>query len=223
MLRHNQQDFDNIDDKLVVKVTRDLERFKQKFFILIDETRERLQELDAERKLVPEFDDYHSKLMDIEFGLLSELIEVYKKFADSYILDLGLFKWPKLSIAKRNPETLNKLYTITFTKLQEIQTRLAHITPPILYNARDSDKMDDEKAIYLLHHIMLDYSRAKPIRALEHMLDGFEYYGLGEEFKPVMEMLLKHKMNMTLSLHIPYCIKNDARQHFEKLRRRVKI
>jgi hypothetical protein len=90
--------------------------------------------------MVPKFDDYHYKLMDIECEILSNLITVYKKFVDSYILDLGLFKWPKLSIAKNNPETLSKLYMITFTKLQEIQIRLAQIIPPILYNARDSAK-----------------------------------------------------------------------------------
>jgi hypothetical protein len=28
--------------------------------------------------------------------------------------------------------------------------------------------------------------------------------GLGEEFKPVMHMLLKHKKRMRSSLHIPY-------------------
>jgi hypothetical protein len=193
MLLQNQQNFHNKDDKLLAKVTRDLERFKQPFFILIDTAQEKLHELEAKRKMVPEFDDYHTKLMDIECEILSKLITVYAKFADSYILDLGLFKWPKLSIAKNNPETLSKLYMITFTKLQEIQIRLAQIIPPILYNARDSDKKDQEKAIYLLHYLMLGYSRAKPIREFEHMLDGFEYYGLGEEFKPVMHMLLKHK------------------------------
>jgi hypothetical protein len=199
MLLQNQQNFHNKDDKLLAKVTRDLERFKQLFFILIDTAQEKLHELEAKRKMVPKFDDAHYKLMDIECEILSNLITVYNIFVDSYILDLGLFKWPKLSIAKNNPETLSKLYMITFTKLQEIQIRLAQIIPPILYNARDSDKKDQEKAIYLLHYLMLDYSRAKAIREFEHMLDGFEYYGLGEEFKPVMDMLLKHKMRTSFS------------------------
>jgi hypothetical protein len=152
-----------------------IERFKQPFFILVDAVQEKLHELEAQRKMVPKFDDYHYKLMDIEYEILSELIIVYNKFDVSYILDL--------SIAKNNPETLSKIYMITFTKLQEIQIRLAQIIPPILYNARDSDKKDQ------LHH--LDYSRAKALREFEHMRDGFEHYGLGEEFKPVMDMLLK--------------------------------
>jgi hypothetical protein len=181
MLSGNQQNFHNKDDKLLAKVTRDLERFKQPFFILVDAVQEKLHELEAQRKMVPKFDDYHYKLMDIEYEILSELIIVYNKFDVSYILDL--------SIAKNNPETLSKIYMITFTKLQEIQIRLAQIIPPILYNARDSDKKDQEKDIYLLHH--LDYSRAKALREFEHMRDGFEHYGLGEEFKPVMDMLLK--------------------------------
>jgi hypothetical protein len=181
MLSGNQQNFHNKDDKLLAKVTRDLERFKQPFFILVDAVQEKLHELEAQRKMVPKFDDYHYKLMDIEYEILSNLIIVYNKFDVSYILDL--------SIAKNNPETLSKIYMITFTKLQEIQIRLAQIIPPILYNARDSDKKDQEKDIYLLHH--LDYSRAKALREFEHMRDGFEHYGLGEEFKPVMDMLLK--------------------------------
>jgi hypothetical protein len=181
MLLHNQQNFHNKDDKLLAKVTRDLERFKQPFFILIDAVQEKLHELEAQRKMVPKFDDYHYKLMDIEYEILSNLIIVYNKFDVSYILDL--------SIAKNNPETLSKIYMITFTKLQEIQIRLAQIIPPILYNARDSDKKDQEKDIYLLHH--LDYSRAKALREFEHMRDGFEHYGLDKEFKPVMDMLLK--------------------------------
>jgi hypothetical protein len=102
MLLQNQQNFHNKDDKLLAKVTRDLERFKQPFFILIDTAQEKLHELEAKRKMVPKFDDYHHKLMDIECEILSKLITVYKKFADSYILDLGLFKWPKLSIAKNS-------------------------------------------------------------------------------------------------------------------------
>jgi len=158
MLRQNH----NNDDKLVKKVTQELERFKEAFFPLTDKAQEKLEELENERKLVPKHDDYHTKLLDIEFDILSELIEIYKKFADSYILDLGLFKWPKLSIAEKNPETLSKLYMITFTKLHEIQIRLAQIIPPILYNARDNDKKDEEKGIYLIHYIMLDYSRAQP-------------------------------------------------------------
>jgi hypothetical protein len=181
MLSGNQQNFHNKDDKLLAKVTRDLERFKQPFFILVDAVQEKLHELEAQRKMVPKFDDYHYKLMDIEYEILSELIIVYNKFDVSYILDL--------SIAKNNPETLSKIYMITFTKLQEIQIRLAQIIPPILYNARDSDKKDQEKDIYLLHH--LDYSRAKALREFEHMRDGFEHYGLGEEVKPVIDMLLK--------------------------------
>jgi hypothetical protein len=193
MLLQNQQNFHNKDDKLLAKVTGDLERFKQPFFILIDRAQEKLHELEAERKMVPKFDDSHHKLMDIECGILSKLIIVYKKFANSYILDL--------SIAKNNPETLSKLYMITFTKLQEIQIRLAQIIPQILYNARDSDKKDQEKAIYLLHYLMLDYSRAKPIREFEHMLDGLEYYGLGEEFKPVMDMLLKQNEDDLIAAH----------------------
>jgi hypothetical protein len=180
MLSGNQQNFHNKDDKLLAKVTRDLERFKQPFFILIDAVQEKLHEL-AQRKMVPKFDDYHYKLMDIEYEILSNLIIVYNKFDVSYNLDL--------SIAKNNPETLSKIYMIAFTKLQEIQIRLAQIIPPILYNARDSDKKDQEKDIYLLHH--LDYSRAKALREFEHMRDGFEHYGLDKEFKPVMDMLLK--------------------------------
>jgi hypothetical protein len=69
MLLHNQQNFHNKDDKLLAKVTRDLERFKQPFFILIDAVQEKLHELEAQRKMVPKFDDYHYKLMDIEYEI----------------------------------------------------------------------------------------------------------------------------------------------------------
>jgi hypothetical protein len=82
MLSGNQQNFHNKDDKLLAKVTRDLERFKQPFFILVDAVQEKLHELEATRKMVPKFDDYHYKLMDIEYEILSELITVYNLVVD---------------------------------------------------------------------------------------------------------------------------------------------
>jgi hypothetical protein len=128
------QNEENKDDKLVVKETQDLERFKQRFFISIDKAQEELDQLEAERKFVLKHDDYHVKLLDIEYGILTDLIKDYNRFVHSYVLDLVLFKWPKSPLAKKNPEILSKLCMILFSKRQEIQLRLAQIIPPILYN-----------------------------------------------------------------------------------------
>ena len=96
-------------------------------------------------------------------------------------LDLALFEWPKISLAKNNPETFNKLYMITFTKLREIQERLAHILPPILSHLDDEDcaldcdyMKDEEKDMDELHSIMFGCSLCKLIPTFEHKLATFE-------------------------------------------------
>ena len=51
MVLQNQQNFNNIDDKLVVKVTRELEHYKQVFFGFIDKAQKKLNRLESQRKL----------------------------------------------------------------------------------------------------------------------------------------------------------------------------
>jgi hypothetical protein len=62
-ISQDQQNFDNNDDKLLANVSQELERFKKTFF-LIDKAQEKLNELEAERKLVDKDDDYNFKLME---------------------------------------------------------------------------------------------------------------------------------------------------------------
>jgi hypothetical protein len=49
MVSQNQQNFDNNDDKLLVKVTQELEHFKQVFFRLIDKAQGKLDPLEAKK------------------------------------------------------------------------------------------------------------------------------------------------------------------------------
>jgi hypothetical protein len=141
MVSQNQQNSDNIDDELVIKVSQELEHFKQVFFRLIDEAQGKLNRLET-RKLVHKDDDYQFKLLG--------LVKIYKELVNRYVVELALFEWPKLSLAKKNQETLSKLYMVTFTKLQEIQERLCDEDC-----ALDNDyTKDEEKDIHFLHSFL---------------------------------------------------------------------
>jgi hypothetical protein len=181
MVSQNQQNFDNIDDKLVVKVTQELEHFKQVFFGFIDKAQKKLNGLETQRKLVHKDDDYQFNLLGIEYELLSDLIKIYKELVNRYVVELALFEWPKLSLIKNNQETLSKLYMVTFAKLHEIQARLAHILPPILCRLDDEDcaldndySKDEEKDIDFLHSIFFGSTFLKPIPPFEDKLATFE-------------------------------------------------
>jgi hypothetical protein len=131
-ISQNQQNLHNKDDKLVTEVTKELDSFKQRFFRLIEKAQGKIEQLEAQRKLVLKGDDYEFRLLDIEYEILSNLIKNYKELVNRYVVDLALFEWPKLLLDKNNPETLSKLYMVTFARLQEIQERLCQIIPPIL-------------------------------------------------------------------------------------------
>ena len=169
MVSQNQLNFDNIDDELVAKVSQELECFKQTFFRLIDKAQEILNQLETRKIMFPD-ERSESKIFQQEYGVLSDLVKIYKQLVDRYVVDLALFGWPKVLSAKNNPETFNKLYMVTFAKLQEIQERLAQIIPPAVYTLDD----DNDKAIDMLHSIMFGYSRSKPIPTFEHKLATFE-------------------------------------------------
>jgi len=134
----NQQNLHNKDDKLVTEVTKELDSFKQRFFRLIDKAQVKLEQLEAHRKMVlsdNKYDtNYVDRILDLEYELLYDLIKIYKELVNRYVVDLALFEWPKLLLDKNEAETLNKLYMVTFAKLQEIQERLCQIIPPILYS-----------------------------------------------------------------------------------------
>jgi hypothetical protein len=153
----------------VTEVTKELDSFKQRFFQLIDKAQRKLEQLEA-RKLVLKDDDYEFRLLDIEYEILSDLIKNYKELVNRYVVDLALFGWPKLLLDKNNPETLSKLYMITFSKLQEIQERLAQIIPPAIYTLDNHNY----KAIDILRSIMWGSSHSKPIPSFEHKLVTFE-------------------------------------------------
>lgn len=170
MLTRNYGNFDNKDNKLVAKVNQELESYKQTFFGLIDKAQEQLNQLESWRKTILGDESSESKILQKEYDILSDLIKNYKQLVDRYVVDLALFGWPKVLSAKNNPETLSKLYMITFAKLQEIQERLAGIIPPAIYTL----DYDDDKAIDMLHSIMFGYTRLKPIPAFEHKLATFE-------------------------------------------------
>jgi hypothetical protein len=169
MVSQNQQNFDNIDDELVAKVSQELECFKQTFFRLIGKAQKILKQLETQKKMLAD-ERSEVKIVQQEYNVLSDLITIYKQLVDRYVVDLALFGWPKVLSANNNPETLSKLYMVTFAKLQEIQERLAQIIPPAVYAADD----DNDKAIDMLHSIMFGYSRSKPIPTFEHKLATFE-------------------------------------------------
>jgi hypothetical protein len=124
---------------------------------------------------------YVDRILDLEYELLYDLVKIYRKLVDRYVVGLTLFGWPKLSLHKNNPETLSKLYIVTFARLQEIQERLCQIIPPIFYSLDGEDRMldvddpkDEEKDIDVLHSIMFGGSSYKPIPTFEQKLATFE-------------------------------------------------
>ena len=185
-ISQNQQNLHNKDDKLVTEVTKELEHFKQRFFRLIDKAQgKKLQQLEAHRKMVLSDNKYDihyvDRILDLEYEILSGLIKNYKELVNHYIVDFALFEWPKVLSAKNNPETLSKLYMVTFSKLQEIQERLCQIIPPIFYSLDDEDftmdadnPKDKEKDIDVLQSIMFGSTVSKPIPTFEQKLATFE-------------------------------------------------
>ena len=186
MVQQNSGNIENIDDKLELAVIEELDSFKQRFFRLIDKAQgKKLQQLEAHRKMVLSDNKYDihyvDRILELEYELLSDLIKIYKELVNRYVVELALFEWPILSLAKNNQETLSKLYMITFTKLQEVQVRLARIIPPILYSLDDEDftmdaddPKDEEKDIDMLHSRMFGGSLFKPIPPFEHKLVTIE-------------------------------------------------
>ena len=179
MVQQNSGNIENIDDKLELTVVEELDSFKQRFFWLIDKAQGKIERLEAQRKLAD--DDYQSRLFDIEYEILSDLIKNYKELVNRYVVDLVLFEWPKLLLDKNEPETLSKLYMVTFAKLQEIQKRLCQIIPPILSHLDDEDcaldydyTKDNEKDMEELHSIMFGGSSYRPIPTFEQKLATFE-------------------------------------------------
>ena len=186
MVEQNSGNIENIDDKLELAVIEELDSFKQRFFQLIDKAQgKKLEQLEAHRKMVLSDNKYDihyvDRILDLEYELLSDLIKIYKELVNRYVVELALFEWPILSLAKNNQETLSKLYMITFTKLQEVQVRLARIIPPILYSLDDEDftmdadnPKDEEKDIDMLQSIMFGSTVSKPIPTFEQKLTTFE-------------------------------------------------
>jgi hypothetical protein len=185
MVQQNSGNIENIDDKLELTVVEELDSFKQRFFRLINKAQGKLEQLEAHRKMVLSDNKYDihyvDRILELEYELLSDLIKIYKELVNRYVVDLALFEWPILSLAKNNQETLSKLYMITFTKLQEVQVRLARIIPPILYSLDDEDftmdadnPKDEEKDIDILHSIMFGSTVSKPIPTFEQKLATFE-------------------------------------------------
>jgi hypothetical protein len=182
----NQQNLHNKDDKLVIEVTKELDSFKQRFFRLIDKAQgKKIEQLEAHRKMVLSDNKYDihyvDRILDLEYELLSDLVKIYRKLVDRYVVDLTLFEWPKLLLHKNNPETLSKLYMVTFARLQEIQERLCQIIPPIFYSLDDEDftmdadnPKDKEKDIDVLQSIMFGSTVSKPIPTFEQKLATFE-------------------------------------------------
>jgi hypothetical protein len=185
MIQQNSGNIENIDDKLELTVVEELDSFKQRFFRLIDKAQGKLEQLEAHRKMVLSDNKYDihyvDRILELEYELLSDLIKIYKELVNRYVVELALFEWPILSLAKNNQETLSKLYMITFTKLQEVQVRLARIIPPILYSLDDEDftmdaddPKDEEKDIDMLQSIMFGSTVSKPIPTFEQKLATFE-------------------------------------------------
>ena len=175
-ISQNQQNLHNKDDKVVTEVTKELDSFKQRFFRLIDKAQGKLEQLEAHRKMGGNDD-----IPELEYELLSDLINIYKELVNRYVVDLALFEWPKVLSAKNNPETLSKLYMVTFAKLQEIQERLCQIIPPILSHLDDEDcasdydyTKDDEKDMEEVHSMMFGGSRYNPIPTFEQKFATFE-------------------------------------------------
>ena len=118
------------DDNLLVSIPAELDQFKDYFFKLINEVYQPFDtKIKEHDKKYPEqlrennVDDLEWKMLDPvkqRSRLFYSLLGLYQHLVGMYILQ-SLAIWPKKI---RNKETLNKLYTEVFNRLQEIQLKL---------------------------------------------------------------------------------------------------
>jgi hypothetical protein len=71
MVSQNQRNFDNIDDELVVKVSQELECFKQTFFRLIGKAQKILKQLETQKKMLAD-ERSEVKIFQKEYDVLSD-------------------------------------------------------------------------------------------------------------------------------------------------------
>jgi hypothetical protein len=110
--------------------------------------------------------------------LLHALLMLYSHIIGVYLI-AALFTWPSKI---KDKEDLNKLNTLIFSDIKEIQSKLSDVLPKIDGNADDDNP---------LINIMLDGLYGLYPHALTYVTNAFENYGLKKELEPIMELLLK--------------------------------
>jgi hypothetical protein len=103
MVSQNQQNYDNIDDELVAKVSQEL-CFKQTFFRLIGKAQKILNQLETQKIMFPD-ERSEVKIVQQEYNVLSDLITIYKQLVDRYVVDFAI--WVAESIIGQ--KTIQKL------------------------------------------------------------------------------------------------------------------
>jgi hypothetical protein len=106
------------ENNLLVQIPKQLDDFKQAYFLLIDKYRERFS-VPGNKNKVSIFQKY---------GEFTDILSIYESVIQLYLW-CGIHVWPKKI---RDNESLSKLYTLLFSKLSEIQLNLAEKSRAIL-------------------------------------------------------------------------------------------
>jgi hypothetical protein len=188
---------------LIITVVQDLDNFKAAFFILIEKAKKVFEGYESEIKKIEDIDidiDSARKIENLEDELLDSIFSIHSHLINIYIVSAS-FTWNKVTNDK---ETLNKLYSIVFNKIQEIQLKISEVIT-IIY--KRNDHVDFVRA-------MFSYPPAISFMHLEIMFHIFKRYKLENEFGPVMDLIWKISFDF-----IPF----DDYSFFRRLKNKNKL
>jgi hypothetical protein len=98
-------------NNLLVLVPRELEEFKSHYLVLVNKVMKKVRDVQPSQS---------EKIEDTR-NLLAGVIDIFHMLTNAYLFR-SIINWPRVI---HDVETLNKLYTITLTKMVEIQSNLS--------------------------------------------------------------------------------------------------
>jgi hypothetical protein len=170
---------------LLVSVPKELDEFKDAFFILIEKVKqdnkiktEGLNKKYPESKdRMPDEDEGVDEFIDsiqTKEAVLDSIVVLLYQHLVGMCISAGFFIW---SAKTNNKETLNKIHEVAFSRLQEILQKLGELFPP--------------RNNYLLSNKVLEnLFQLKPDK-LDFVAKNFQNMGLGKQIEPVLDSMWK--------------------------------
>jgi hypothetical protein len=158
------------EESSIVSVIQDLDDFKKVFFTLIDKTNQKFKDIENETKIDNEdiLED-EIKYIKEKYRIIDALVVLYRHLFGVYIL-YALFKWSKEITDK---QTLDKLYSIFFSRIEQIQFKLFEVI--------SNQLMVSDRIIYNLFEL-------KPGK-LDEVFEYLHRFGLGKQAEQVLDSL----------------------------------